>query len=372
MSTQTTLLIVLAAIVALALAIFQYYFRRQRAKINLYLAILRFFTWFCCFLLLINPKLTTEDYEIEKSNLIVLFDDTESVQLLGGANEAQAIQTILVESPELSERFSIEAHSFTDILSSLDSLKFEGKMTNLSNALQNLKQVYGTSKSNYIVISDGNQNIGADFQFEDLGKNAALFSVVVGDTTNYEDLYFSQINVNRYTFLNNQFPFEANVAYSGSGNASARLNVYMDGRRIFNEDLQLTRRSNSKTIQGLLKSSSVGFKNLRFELSPIAGEKNIENNQRTVGIEVIDEQTKIALVSSMLHPDLGMLKKSIETNEQRSVTIVNPTISAETLDDYDYFILYQPNSQFREVFNVLNNKAAGSFIITGTKTDWSF
>ena len=38
-------------------------------------------------------------------------------------------------------------------------------------------------------------------------------------------------------------------------------------------------------------------------------------------VEVIDEQIKVLILTSILHPDLGVLKKAIESNKQRSATI---------------------------------------------------
>lgn len=372
MSTQTVLLIILAAILALGLSFFQYFFRGKKAKMNILLAILRFCSWFATFLLLINPKITKEDYFIEKSNLVLLFDNSESIENLQGSTDAKGILRSFANSQALKERFSIRTHYFSDGLLNDDSINFGGSVTNLSKALRDLGEVYGISNNTYVLVTDGNQNSGSDFEFENLGTKTTVFPIVVGDTTKYEDLYISQVNVNRYTFLDNQFPFEANISYSGNQLVETELNVYLEGRRIFKEDILLSRKNNSTTISGLLKANSVGLKNLKFLVSPINSEKNVENNEKEVAIEVIDEQTKIALISSISHPDLGTLKKSIEQNQQRSVTLLKPGVPVAELDVYDFFLLYQPNRQYREVFDFLRRKGVGSFVITGADTDWSF
>src|SRR5690606_30918212 len=96
------------------------------------------------------------------------------------------------------------------------------------------------------------------------------------------------------------------------------------------------------------------------------------NNVKEAAIEVIDEKTNVVIVSDMLHPDIGALKKSIEANEQRSVSITKPIGTAQNLEEADILILYQPNRNFRQVYDFLQNSKANYFTITGSKTDWNF
>jgi len=69
---------------------------------------------------------------------------------------------------------------------------------------------------------------------------------------------------------------------------------------------------------------------------------------------------------------LALLKKAIESNEQRSVSVVSPNEYLNTVDDFQMTILYQPNTSFRTVFEVLDKDKSNKFVITGTQTQWSF
>ncbi|HZJ21129.1 MAG TPA: VWA domain-containing protein, partial [Pricia sp.] len=89
-------------------------------------------------------------------------------------------------------------------------------------------------------------------------------------------------------------------------------------------------------------------------------------------VEVIDEKTDIAIISNLLHPDIGALKKAIESNEQRSVSVKKPNINIKQFDDVDLFILYQPDASFKTVYDYIQRKKANIFTITGTQTDWNF
>jgi hypothetical protein len=101
-------------------------------------------------------------------------------------------------------------------------------------------------------------------------------------------------------------------------------------------------------------------------------EKNTVNNSKPFAVEVIDQKTNVAIISDMMHPDLGMLKKSIESNEQRSVKIVTPNEFLDEKDNFQLAILYQPNSKFRQVFEAIEGNGINKFLIAGSQTQWTF
>ncbi|MBP8066672.1 MAG: hypothetical protein KAY31_04305, partial [Flavobacterium sp.] len=75
-------------------------------------------------------------------------------------------------------------------------------------------------------------------------------------------------------------------------------------------------------------------------------------------------------VSSINHPDLSALKRSIESNQQRKVTIVKPN-EIKSLQDYNVLIFYQPDAQFRSVLEQNQKLQLNSFVITGMNTDFN-
>jgi hypothetical protein len=146
----------------------------------------------------------------------------------------------------------------------------------------------------------------------------------------------------------------------------------MNGKIVHKENLKLNADVNFKTIAIQIDANSVGIKNLEVEVSQLVEERNVKNNRRATSIEVIDEKTKIALISDILHPDLGALKKAIESNEQREVSILKSSASNSVLEDVDLFIFYQPTAKFKQSFDFAKSKNANTFIITGSQTDYTF
>lgn len=369
MDTQTILLIFLAAIAALGLVVFQYRYKsKTRGSIGILLSLLRFIACFGVFLLLINPEFNRTTYSLVKSNLILLMDNSSSVSDSG----EEAIHQSIKEDKELTEKFNIYFHSFGGKLNASDSLTFNEKNTNIAQALKSLQTIYGGANMAVMLVTDGNQTLGEDYEFFGKTLGVPIFPVVVGDTTRYEDLRVGQVNTNKYAFLKNKYPVETYVSYEGNGNVATTLTISVNGKLVHREVVNLSNTANTKVINTLLEATTVGTKKIIISVGQLTDEKNTINNQKEVALEVIDEKTNIVIISDMLHPDIGAIKKSIESNEQRSVSIFKPTINLKNLEGVDLFILYQPNSAFKSIYQFLKQNKANILTITGSKTDWNF
>ena len=374
MQTKALLLILLSVIVALALVLFQYYYKtKKRGNLVILLSFLRFLAVFGIFLLLINPKFSKQVYSLEKPNLVLLVDNSTSVK-----SSKDAILNIVDsfrESTAITERFNLGEYSFGTSLNTIDSLTFEAKNTNITAALASLNEIYGNANTAIVLLTDGNQTLGADYGFYGFyGKNQKfpIYPIVIGDTTRYEDLRVDRVNTNRYAFLKNKFPIEVYVSYEGGGAIASTVNISVDGKNKYREKVTFSKSNNTTIIKALLDAGSVGVKSIKVTVSALQNEKNKANNSKNVVVEVIDEKTNIVIISNMMHPDIGELVKAIESNEQRSVSIQKPTVASSELEKVDLFIFYQPDPSFRVLYQHVNKSNANLLTVTGTQTDWGF
>jgi hypothetical protein len=372
MQINTVLLLIAAALAAGLLVYYQYYFRSKRGggKRNI-MAIFRFIALFASLLLLINPEIRQESVALEKRKLLLVSDNSASLVYT-------AADTVLLKAlkefkeADLDERFDLQQYSFTNRIEIGDSLSFSGPVTDIGRALRDINDIVEQDESVLILLTDGNQTYGSDYEYFGSQSKFPIYSIVVGDTTNHEDLKIDQVNLNRYAFLKNKFPLESFISYQGQNSANTRYSIYMDDEQLYTENISLNTDKNSKRVTAFLEAKSVGIKNIRLEISSFSGERNKANNIRYASLEVLDEQTKVAIVSDILHPDIGALKKAIEANEQRAVSIIKPSTNREEWLKYDLFILYQPNSKFQALYTYLYQSGASRFTITGTQTDWRF
>ena len=85
----------------------------------------------------------------------------------------------------------------------------------------------------------------------------------------------------------------------------------------------------------------------------------------------MDQKTNIAIISETNHPDIGAIKRAIENNAQRKVSVFKPK-EIKSLQDFSVLIFYQPTASFQTVFEANLKANCNTWIITGTETDYEF
>jgi hypothetical protein len=372
MNLETIVYIIIAGITALLLALFQYLYKSKlKSNIKYLLTALRTISIFSILLVLINPKFESLTYFDEKPTLVVAVDNSESISYLKQDEVANQVIEALNNNVELNKRFNIQMYTFGKSLNSLDSLSYDARQSNISKALKRFGEVYDNQIAPIVLLTDGNQTYGADYSFLPQDLKQPIYPIILGDSTVYSDISIKQLNVNRYAFLKNRFPVEIIANYSGSESITTELKIWSGNSVVYKKPIQFDASKNSQIVSATLSANSVGVKTYRVEIVPLENEKNKVNNSKNFGVEVIDQKTNIALVSERMHPDLGALKKSIESNEQRSVSIIKPKEYLNQINDFQLVVLYQPNNSFNKVIQEVKQQKLNTFIITGTSTNWN-
>jgi hypothetical protein len=371
MTTTTILLLLISILIAAGLSFYQYFYKvKTKSRVTLLLAFLRFFTVFGLLLLLINPILSRKTVEISKTPLPIVIDNSASIKDLKADKAALEVFEKLKGNSALAAKFEVQSYQFASDFLPADTIDFAGKQTNIALAAKNLKNIYKNQHYPTVLITDGNQTSGEDYVYG-FAPEQKVFPLVVGDTTTYLDLRVTQLNVNKYAFHKNKYPVEVFLNYSGHKAVNASFKITQGNSVLSEQTVAFSSTKKAVTLNVLLPADKVGLQILKATVSSKEIEKNTYNNTKNFAVEVIDQKTEVALISSIAHPDLGAIKRSIETNAQRKVTLLKPT-DIKSLSDYNVLILYQPNGEFKSVFDQNENAKVNTWIITGNDTDYGF
>lgn len=371
MSKTTIILIILSVILAGLLSFFQYLYKAtNKSKVYLLLAFLRFLTLFGVFILLINPIITRKSLEIKKTPLPIVVDNSISIKELVPTFDFMSTKEKFASNKQLNEKFELQFYQFDKEFESSNQLDFKGNQTNIDNVAHNLKQLYRNSIYPVVLFTDGNQTIGNDYMYS-FNENNQVFPVVLGDTTTVFDVKINQTNVNKYVFLKNKFPVELFLQYNGTANTNATLSIQNGNQTVHKQNVAFTPKNSNIIVSVLLEANQIGLQKYKATLTVNQSEKNKSNNSKNFTVEVIDQRTEIAIISAVNHPDIGVLKRSIEANNQRKVNLLNPNNISE-LNKYNLLILYQPTPQFKSVFESAKQLKKNLFICTGNSTDFNF
>ena len=371
MTTNTVLLIFLSLLIAGAYSYYNYYYKAKiKLKIHLVLAFLRFVTVFSVLLLLINPIISNKTLEIVKTPLVIAVDNSSSISNLKATKTTTDLFEKLTSNADLKEKFDIQTYRFDSDFESSDNFDFKGSQTNIDAVAKNSKCINKNVVFPTVLITDGNQTSGNDFVFS-FDPNNKVYPIAVGDTTTYLDLRVSQLNANKYAFHKNKFPVEIFLNYSGTKAITSNFSISQGNSVLNSQVVSFSPSKKSVVISALLPADKVGLQVYKASISSKEKEKNTYNNSYNFAVEVIDQRTEIALISSFNHPDLGALKRAIESNAQRKVTLLKPK-EINDLSKYNIVILYQPTIEFKSFFEKNTDLGLNTFIITGTKTDFNY
>jgi len=373
MTTQTVLYIIIAIIISILLAVFMYGYKTKFSKSTKWIyGSLRFVTIFSVLLLLINPIFKTETFSIIKPKLPILIDNSKSISELNQTLNVSDFVASLKSNKDLNEKFELSFYTFGNEFKINDSLTFNEKNTNISEALSLINQLFKDEVAPTILVTDGNQTLGDNYEFSSINFKNRIYPLVIGDSIKYLDLKIEQLNSNRYAFLRNNFPVEIILVYQGSKNITTQFEVKKGTTTVYKENIVFTKNDKTKILKFTLPASSVGFQKYTAQINPITEEKNKINNSKQFAVEVIDQSTNVLIVSDIVHPDIGALKRAIESNEQRKVTIKKPFEALSIVNDHQLIILYQPNRSFTNIYSKINKLNKNTLVFTGQQTDWYF
>lgn len=364
----------MSVIVAGGLSYFQYFYKaKSKSNTTKLLAFLRFLSIFGLLLLLINPIVSRSTFETVKTPLPIVVDNSSSIVDLKANQVAKELYEKISSNSKLKDKFDVQTYSFDSEfqpIESADALNFKGKQTNLDEVAKNLKSINKNLSFPTVLISDGNQTSGSDYVFS-FDANNKVYPLVVGDTTTYLDLKISQINVNKYAFHKNKFPVEVFLQYAGTKSVTANFAISQGNNVLNKQSISFSPSNKSAVLNILLPADKTGLQIFNARISSNESEKNTYNNSKKFAVEIIDQKTEIAIISSINHPDIGALKRGIETNAQRKVTILKPN-KINDLNKYNVLVLFQPNAEFKQVFEANKNLKINTWIVTGNNTDFGF
>jgi len=362
---------IIAFVLSCSLGYYQYYYRvKKPTKVNFLLVIIRSLVFFLLMLVLLNPSITKESIINQKAKLSVLVDNSSSITFFKKDSLVHAILQNFKTHKKLNKRFDINYYSFGNLFQQSDSFSFDENQTDISMPLERISKIQKNASNAIVLLSDGNQTIGNDYEYTSIKD--PVFPIVIGDTTEYQDVKIAQINVNRYSFINNQFPIESILQYEGTQTIKLRYSLENNGKIIFSERINFSEKNNSHILKTFIKATKEGTNFFTSKIEYLENEKNIVNNSKNFSVEVIDKQSEVLIISSFYHPDLGALKKAIESDKQRKVTIKIVDNKNIQLNKYQLVVLYQPNNKFNIIIDQLNSNKSSFMLITGSKTDWLF
>lgn len=368
MAGETILFLLLNGIISVGLSLF-FYKSYLKDKSKWSLIALRFLSFFLIITLLYGFSFEVQQSEVKKPKLFLAIDNSESMLQQADSTELVTLIQRLESNNTLNNLFDLQTFKFSTKVNLSDGLNFKGKLTNLDEAFQFYKQSQ-SNNDHFLVVTDAQQNFGQSIAYTltSAEKNRA-FGLLVGDTTQVDDLLINRLNVNKYAFIDNKFPVEVFVTNSSNQTVTKLLQLKKNNKLVSSKPIKFLPNS-SKSYQFEVLADKIGQHVYHIEIEALGNERNLNNNSTSFGIEVIDNRYKILMLSNLVHPDIGALKSVITKTNQYSYAI-KKTGDTFNINNYNLIIAYQPNREFESVLEQIKQSRQNLWIIGGTQTDYN-
>jgi hypothetical protein len=349
-------------------------------KIFVALAIVRFFTVSIIAFLLLSPLLRSRFTDIQKPEIIVLQDMSQSVlnTFKSTDDSLSYIKGLNNLIKNLSKKYSVKLYGFSNQLEETDTIRFTGKVTNISAAVGQIANLYNNQNVGAMVLaSDGIYNQGANPLYQLSGIRFPVFTVAMGDTAPKKDLKVDKVYHNQILYLGDKFKIATDISSSGFDAASTRISVYdmthvNDPKKLHTEDVTFSK-DELITKEYILEATQPGVQRFRIQLHPVNGEYTVANNYKDFFIDVLDSRQKILIFAAAPHPDMAAFKLSIEQNKNYEVhTKLIADAPALKFQDYNLIILHQIpslNAMPGDLLQQIRNSKASLLFIAGSQSD---
>lgn len=300
-------------IVILALLISAYYYLRtypeQSKGRRLLLGGLRALSVGILLLLLISPVLYRIIHKPQVSEVLVLRDNSSSMNLMTGNQTKSALLQPFTD--ELSSRFKAAGYKPVSY-DFADGLKGKADKTVLNPVLAELAQKHDLSRVKAIILSsDGWLR---DESFEAVRKSGIPF-YVIADTSSATavDLAITGVQNNRYTYRNEPTIIRADLKSTGySGPATAILKL--SGKALARQSLNL-KADQAASVEFTQRFSQTGLFPYSVDLeAPGAKERSLNNNSYPGAIEVLSDKEQILIFTDSPGWDGKFIQDVITTN----------------------------------------------------------
>ncbi len=338
---QPSALITFTLLVLLALFLFGY--RRTASplprKWHALLLGLRLLSLGVLFLCFMEPTLSVSTVVSQKSAVLVLVDDSESMTIpdaperqtrtlqvrewLGNAAQSGTILQ------RLQQNFRVETFRFSrnvEPLHSTNDLRAQGKSTNLSQALEfAARRAQQSALSGVVLITDGAASSGADPLQTARALVAAqvpLFTVGVG-TKLANDVQIAKVNAAPAVLENAMVEINALIQTRGHDGASANLELREGSTVVQRQAVTLREPSTRVTMQFAPPRS--GYAQYTLALPPQPRELVASNNQKSF---LINNRTRAAriLYVEELHPwEFKFISRALEGDAATQLTALLKT-----------------------------------------------
>jgi hypothetical protein len=279
---------------------------------------LRITAYFVLLILLTNPVYIHVTNLIQKPKVAILIDNSASISVEKGnwsgiESMREFLSNLLTDETKDYEYTLLGFGSSIRDIENPESLSFDEGTTDLDRVIT---EVLNRDQFDQIIlISDGISTRGRDPIYSGLNSMIPVTTIAVGDTSSQNDIVLVNIDHPTVSYIDAVSRISATVRNEGFIDESVQIGLYQNSSPIQSKIIRFDQIRSTQQVIFDLESKSEGQQQYEVRVSTLPGEWNIDNNDRTFTIDVLDNRIRVLHLAFELHPDVGAIRNVLFDNE---------------------------------------------------------
>jgi len=317
-------------------------------------------------LLMFEPILSITQKKIVEPVNLIFIDNSKSISKFTATKDLSEIKKtahqIFKKVKGINKIFTFGKGINEITEAQVDSLKFNETSTNLNSILK-YKDKYENTSS-IILISDGIINEGKNPLTEAKNLSVPIYTIVVGDTTNSNDISVTDIKSNEFIYPGHKTQIEVSINNVGFSDKKVSVKLFEKNKLLESKNTTLSSTGINRIIFPY-SSELAGKHKLIVKVTTDKNEHNKINNKRTTIINILATKKKILLLSGSPSSDLSAIKSSLSKDENLEINSVIQINTNTFYKDKNY--LNKINEADILIFINFPSTITDNKIITGIK-----
>lgn len=281
----------------------------------LFIASLRFLVTFILLVLLLNPALSFVRNIEEKPLLIVAGDNSVSIPR---NKDSLYYQTEYKESlnrliRDLERKFDVEYVNFGRQVTKGEAPDFSENYTDISAVFDYAERNFlFRHPAGMVLLTDGIYNSGANPRYKT--SSFPVYTVLLGDTSRYPDVYVKHIESNKFNFIHTFFPVKASIAAQKLKGKRITCVLLENDKRIAKKTLDIGQEHFLTEVVFEVEAKRKGIAKYTVAVEAAPQEQIRENNRATVYTDIIDNTGEVAIYYDAPHPDVAAIVNAVNVS----------------------------------------------------------
>ena len=310
--------------------------------LNILLFALRCIATSLLVILFFNPYIKIKKRTTEPSTIILAQDNSTSLILTKDSSFYKNKFPLILDSlsDKLSKKHIVDKYLFGNETKEFDSIDYHDYYTDISDILKKIKKnYYKKNVGAVILLSDGICNKSYSPEQDIESYPFPIYTVTLGDTTNYPDFYIKDILYNKTAPTNTIIPIRLVANANNCRNENMNIKLLVDNEIIEEKEIPVNSNRFSCTVDFNIKSEDKGVKQIDIQINSTKNEITTNNNNKRFFIDIINKQYKALFYAKSPHPDLGSLRNILGDNFEIEMIFSNEELP--NINNYDIIFLHQ-------------------------------